>query len=224
MKRISILLIAIFLGSVMTAQANSLLSKRGNNTYQDDESEYYDASKADKVIKGFCGGMMVHSGYQFGGDNPYGFEPNGATFGLGGVAKLQFTKHFRTGFEGYFSSVGLRDKVLRGSHNKIFWAGALVDWFWKAGRFYPYIGVSVGGGTETSLYMFDGNKHDWKAEDEIIYRKHPFGYVDPFVGCDFAVGKAIRLTVKADWILAVNNEGLNRPLGPRFYLGVIFAR
>ena len=177
-----------------------------------------------KVIKGFCGGMMAHSGWQFGGDNPRGFNPKGVTFGLGGVAKLQFTNHFRAGFEGYFSSVGLRKEVLSGSQNKIFWSGALVDWFWKKGRFYPFVGMGVGGGMETSLYMFKGDKHDWEPEDEIIYRKQPFGYVDPFVGCDFAVGKALRLTIKADWLTAINNEGLNRPLGPRVYFGIIFAR
>ena len=177
-----------------------------------------------KAIKGFCGGMMVHTGYQFGGDNPRGYQPNGATFGLGGVAKVQLTKHFRAGAEGYFSSVDLTQDVMSGSHNKIFWAGALVDWFCQRGRFYPYAGLSVGGGMETSLYMFQGNTNDWKPETEIIYRKQPFAYVDPFIGCDFAAGKAIRFTVKADWLLAFNNEGLNRPLGPRIYFGIIFAR
>ena len=27
-----------------------------------------------KFIKGFSGGMMVHSGYQYGGDNPFGLD------------------------------------------------------------------------------------------------------------------------------------------------------
>lgn len=29
------------------------------------------SAQEQKVIKGFSGGMMIHSGYQFGGDNPY---------------------------------------------------------------------------------------------------------------------------------------------------------
>lgn len=176
-----------------------------------------------KVMKGFCGGMMLHSGYQFGADNPIGVNPKGATFGMGGVAKLQFTKHFRTGFEGYFSSVGLKKDVLKGSFNKIFWAGAIADWFWKCDRFYPYVGVGVGGGMETSLYMLDGNKSDW-VEDDIVYRKQPYGYVDPYVGVSYAVGGIIRLTLRTDWMVAVNNEGLNRPLGPRIYFGILFSR
>jgi hypothetical protein len=53
-----------------------------------------------KLIKGFSGGMMVHSGYQYGGDNPFGLDISSPTFGIGGCAKLNFTDHFRAGFEG----------------------------------------------------------------------------------------------------------------------------
>ena len=44
-----------------------------------------------KAIKGFSGGMMVHSGYQFGGDNPYNLDISSPTFGIGGCAKLHLT-------------------------------------------------------------------------------------------------------------------------------------
>lgn len=180
------------------------------------------AQENDKFIKGFSGGMMAHTGYQFGGDNPFNFNPKGATFGIGGVARLHLTEHFRSGFEGYFSTVGLRKEVVSGSHNKVFWAGALADWFWKSGRFYPYIGTTVGGGMETSFYIFEGDKHDWLPESAVLH-KQPFFALDPFVGCDIEVGEALRLTVKADWLFAINNEGLNKPLGPRIYFGFIFA-
>ncbi len=167
--------------------------------------------------------MMLHSGYQFGGDNPYNYTPKGATFGIGGVARLHLTDHFRAGFEGYFSTMGLKKEVESGSHNKLFWTGALADWYWKCGRFYPYIGATVGGGMETAYYMFEGDKHDWLPEPSAVFHKQPFFAVDPFIGCDIAVGEALRLTVKADWLFAINNEGLNRPLGPRIYFGFIFA-
>ena len=165
---------------------------------------------------------MAHTGYQFGGDNPFGFTPKGATFGIGGVARLHLSKHFRTGFEGYFSSMGLKKEVKSGSHNKVFWTGALADWYWQFGRFYPYMGATVGGGMETSFYIFDGDKHDWE-EERAVFHKQPFFAVDPFIGCDIAVGEALRLTVKTDWLIAINNEGLNRPVGPRIYFGFIFA-
>ncbi len=177
-----------------------------------------------KFIKGFSGGMMAHTGYMFGGDNPYGYNPQGMTFGLGGCAKLHFTNHFRAGFEGYFSNVGLRKEPFQsGSHNKVFWAGALADWFWKCGRFTPFAGAGTGGGMETACYILAGDKHDWLPEGSAIYRKQPFFYVDPYVGTEFKVGRALRLILKADWLLAINSEGLNRPQGPRLYFGVIFA-
>ena len=162
--------------------------------------------KDSKVIKGFSGGMMLHTGYLSGCDNPYDFKPSGATFGIGGVAKLHVSEHFRAGFEGYFSTMGLKKEVQSGSFNKLFWTGVLADCFWKIGRFYPYVGATVGGGMETA-----------------VYNKKPFFAVDPFVGVEYAVGEALRLTLKADWLLAVNKDGLNRPMGPRMYFGFIFA-
>ena len=175
-----------------------------------------------KLIKGFSGGMMVHTGYQFGGDNPYNINVNSPTFGLGGCAKLHFTEHFRAGFEGYFSSAPVHDRVQSGSHNKLFWTGALADFFWKVGKLVPYIGATVGGGVETSFYMFEGNKHNWEIDKSVLH-KQPFFALDPYVGVEYKVGRALRLTLKADWLLAVHSDGLNRPMGPRLYFGVIFA-
>jgi hypothetical protein len=176
-----------------------------------------------KFIKGFSGGMMLHSGYQYGGDNPYNYNPRGATFGIGGVARLHLSDHFRVGFEGYFSTLGLSHDLVKGSHNKLFWTGILTDWYWKAGRFYPYVGASFGGGMETAYYMFEGDSHDWLPETDVVFNKQPFFAVDPFVGCDIAVGEALRLTFKVDWLMAIRSSGLNRPHGPRVYFGFIFA-
>ena len=134
--------------------------------------------QTDKVIKGFSGGMMIHSGYQFGGDNPYGYIPKGGTFGLGGVARVHLSKHFRSGFEGYFSTMGLKKGVESGSHNKVFWTGALADFYWNFGKFYPYAGATVGGGMETSCYIFEGDKHDWIPEGHLVYHKQGFFALD----------------------------------------------
>ena len=176
-----------------------------------------------KFIKGFSGGMMVHSGYQYGGDNPFGVDISSPTFGIGGCAKLHLTDHFRTGFEGYFSTAPIRKVVESGSHNKLFWTGLLADWFWQHGKLIPYIGTTLGGGMETAFLMFEGDKHDWTPEGMTVLHKQPFFAIDPYVGVEYAVGKALRLTLKADWMLAINSDGLNRPMGPRVYFGFIFA-
>lgn len=175
------------------------------------------------LIKGFSGGMMIHSGYQTGCDNPFGYNMQGATFGIGGVARLHLTDHFRTGFEGYVSTLGLKNDVAKGSHNKIFWTGLLTDWYWQKGKFYPYTGITIGGGMETSYLMFDGSSDDWQREENAVFRKAGFVAVDPFVGCDIAIGEAVRLTFKVDYLLAIRKQELNRPYGPRFYVGFIFA-
>ena len=235
MKTRTLLSIAIFLVSFVAAGATSGTSE----TSEASETTSVTASAAaastasaaaaasehheTKAIKGFSGGMMVHTGYLSGGDNPFGYDATGATFGIGGVAKLHLSKHFRAGFEGYFSNMGLHKGVSSGSFNKLFWTGALADCFWKVGKFYPYVGATVGGGMETAFYMFEGNKHDWLPEAAAVYNKKPFFAVDPFVGVEYAVGEALRLTLKADWLLAINKDGLNRPMGPRIYFGFIFA-
>lgn len=202
MKRI--LALIIFIAAAATAQAGQ------NNTDK-------------KIIKGFAGGMMVHSGYLKGGDNPFGYEPSGATFGIGGLAKVNLSKHFRTGFEGYVSTMGLGKELAKGSFNKVFWTGLLGDFFWKVGKFYPYVGCTIGGGMETAYYMFSGEKSDWVPEANAVFHKDPFFAVDPFAGVEYAVGQTIRLTLKADYLLAIHSNSLNKPLGPRIYFGIIFA-
>lgn len=176
-----------------------------------------------KVIKGFSGGMMLHSGYLFGSDNPFNYNATGATFGIGGCAKLHLSENFRAGFEGYFSNMGLHKDIEDGSFNKVFWTGVLGDFFWKFGKLYPYVGVTAGGGMETAFYIFEGDKHDWLPEQSAVYNKKPFFALDPFAGVEYKVGEALRLTLKADWLLAFNSDGLNRPMGPRIYFGFIFA-
>ena len=232
MKTGTLLSIAIFLASFVAAGATSgtyetsgasettsVAAAAASAATSAAASEHHET----KAIKGFSGGMMVHTGYLSGGDNPFGYDAAGATFGIGGVAKLHLSKHFRAGFEGYFSNMGLHKGVSSGSFNKLFWTGALADCFWKVGKFYPYVGATVGGGMETAFYMFEGDKHDWLPEAAAVYNKKPFFAVDPFVGVEYAVGEALRLTLKADWLLAINKDGLNRPMGPRIYFGFIFA-
>ena len=176
-----------------------------------------------KFVKGFSGGMMVHSGYQYGCDNPFGLDISSPTFGIGGCAKLHLSDHFRTGFEGYFSTAPIRQGVESGSHNKLFWTGVLADLFWQRGKLIPYIGTTLGGGMETSFFMFEGDKHDWVPEANAVLHKQPFFAIDPYVGVEYVVGKALRLMLKTDWMFAINSDGLNKPMGPRVYFGCIFA-
>jgi hypothetical protein len=71
--------------------------------------------------------------------------------------------------------------------------------------------------------MFEGSSDDWGYEPRAVFHKQGFVAVDPFAGCDIALGEAVRLTLKVDWLLAIRKQELNRPFGPRLYVRFIFA-
>ena len=58
-----------------------------------------------KLIHGFDGGMMVHTGYLSGHLDAIGYDVKGMPVGIGGVARLHVGKHFRVGGEGYISNL-----------------------------------------------------------------------------------------------------------------------
>ena len=114
-----------------------------------------------KFIKGYDGGMMVHTGYVTNSVSPLDYYAEGPTFGIGGLVKLRLSDHFRNGVEGYISTMG---QMENGSYSKVFWSGSTFDFFWQMGKWMPYVGLTTGGGTVTHFLMFEGDKHDWVSE------------------------------------------------------------
>ena len=86
-----------------------------------------------------------------------------------------------------------------------------------------FLALLMAGSTLATLSACNQGKHDWELEQKSVLHKQPFFAIDPYVGIEYAVGEALRLTLKADWLLAINSDGLNRPMGPRIYFGFIFA-
>ena len=95
-----------------------------------------------------------------------------------------------------------------GSYVKTFWAGLLADYTWTWGRFAPYLGVTVGGGTTTDFLRFEGSKKDWAAEPEAYFHKEPFVTIDPFIGCDYIVSSKLHLTLKLDYLNGIGGKEL----------------
>lgn len=177
------------------------------------------AQEKKKFIKGYDGGMMVHTGYVTNSVSPLSYYAEGATFGIGGLIKLRFSDHFRNGFEGYISTIGQMDN---GSYSKVFWSGSTFDFFWEKGKWMPYVGLTTGGGTVTHFLMFEGDKHDWVSEPISYFNKKAFFAIDPYLGCDYCLSDAMHLTMRLDYLFAVGKD-VHVPQGPRLYFGFIFS-
>ena len=171
-----------------------------------------------KLLRGFDGGMMVHTGFLSGNLDAIGYQAKGAPLGIGGVIHLHLGEHFRVGGEGYISTLSQRGN---GSYLKYGWGGLLADYYTVVGRFQPYAGLTLGGGALTTLLMFEEPASAWAPVDGTRYHRQGFMAIDPFVGCDFIVSKAMHLTLKLDYLCALSASKL-LPHGPRLYIGFLF--
>ncbi len=171
-----------------------------------------------RSIRGFDGGMMVHTGYLKGSLDAIGYEAKGMPMGIGGVIRLHLGNHSRIGSEGYVSTLGQRDN---GSYLKFGWGGLLADAYWVAGRVQPYAGITLGGGSMTTLLMMEEPASSWAPIDGTRYHRQGFMAVDPFIGCDFIVSGPMLLTLKVDYLCALSKSNL-LPDGPRIYFGFLF--
>ena len=172
-----------------------------------------------KILNGFDGGMMLHTGYLKGEITPLNYTAKGMPMGIGGVIRLHLGKHIRVGSEGYVSTLHVEHN---GSYSKLGWGGLLVDGYWPLGKVMPYVGLTIGGGGVTTCLMTEGNSHDWQSEEELVYNKSTLMIVDPFIGCDFIVSEALHITLKCDYICGFSKKEIHMPQGPRLYLGFIF--
>ena len=105
---------------------------------------------AQKIYRGFDGGMMLHTGYLYGSLAEGAYSVKGAPFGVGGAIRVHLGAHFRLGGEGYVSSLKINGND---SYLKYGWGGLLADAYTVWERFQPYVGVTLGGGAMTTLLM-----------------------------------------------------------------------
>lgn len=179
---------------------------------------------------GFSGGMMIHSGYlqserfELTDANNHPISQNkieGTPFGIGGAARLHFGKHLRVGGEGYVSDIRYNSN---GSYASTSWGGLLVDCIWQIKRFAPFAGLLVGGGNTKNLTLSEKYADDYMIENNTSFREYSFLAIAPFVGVEYAVNSKIRLTLKADYLINLNNPQNDFAHGPRIFLGFMFYR
>ena len=194
-----------------------------------------DETEKNKVYQGCSGGMMVHTGYLFGrdGNAPKTSDgrlcsPQGATFGIGGAARVHLWKHLRTGFEGFVSTMpsgttDCKDVLKGGSYVQMGYGGVLADCCWRLEKVWPYIGGTIGGGAMKGLYILDGDQNSWEKDANSTFHKQSFFYIAPYVGCDYCMTQKVHLTFRLDWMLAFHHRELCQPSGPRLYVGFMFC-
>ena len=94
----------------------------------------------------------------------------------------------------------------------------------KIGRFHPYVGVTIGGGSAKNLILLNDTPNDFVVENESAsYRSYPFMAVDPFIGVEYKATRRLNLLLKVDYLMNVTNRQADFVTGPRIYFGFIFC-
>lgn len=165
----------------------------------------------------FDGGMMVHTGYLSASLPAGGYDAAGVPFGIGGTMRIHLGPVVRLGGEGFISTLSLMDN---GSYVRIGWGGVVAEARWKIGRWHPFAGATLGGGSANSLLVFNGDTDDWLAEPNTVFHTESFMLVDPHLGVEYALTERIVLTSRLSWLLPLRSVDV--PLGPRLFVGFVF--
>lgn len=165
----------------------------------------------------FDGGMMLHTGYLSATLPAQSYTASGMPFGIGGTMRFHIGSVVRVGGEGFISTLNLMDN---GSYVRIGWGGLVAEARWRLGRWQPFAGATVGGGTATTLLVFNGEADDWMAEPNTVFHSEGFMLADPHFGIEYALTERIVLTSRLSWLLPF--RAVDVPLGPRLFVGFVF--
>ncbi len=202
-----------------------------------------------KILTGFSGGMMLHLGYAFS-QSPDALFRNaslrdyeqlsslprsGVTMGIGGALRVHLLNHIHLGSEGFMSSMPL---MKTGSHVRMGYGGVLCDYYWTWGKVSPLLGMTVGGGSMSRLYVPYDKEEIESTETETTYNasytKTPFFMLDPYIGLEIELTRRAALLLRVDWVLPFGGNGSQlsknvswshyiSPSGPRLYVGFMFG-
>ena len=176
-------------------------------------------------FQGYSGGMMLHTGYLFGGELNMGDASSptkiqGTPFGIGGALRFHFGKHLRIGTEGYSSNLRYGEK--KNSFLSLGWGGLLIDCQWKIKKTTIFCGGTIGGGSVKNVAVADGINPN-SSEKNAVYRKYGLMLITPFVGMEYAVSSRINVAVKVDCVVNLTKKQSDFAIGPRIYTGFIFS-
>ena len=248
-KNIIVLVLALLPLGLMAQEQENLTSASSQTEQQQSNSQ----KKKSAIFTGFSGGMMLHIGYQFSddprkifsnsglGSSDYlkGLPTNGLCYGIGGTARIHLLDHIHLGAEGGMSIMPLMGT---GSSIRNGWGGAACDIYTEWGIARPLLGLMVGGGSMSRLYVPSNalvtiTSGDEQTNYNASYTKTPYFLLDPYVGVEIALKEHTALLLRIDYMLpfgrstsnlVTQTEGLNwnrflTPSGPRLYIGFMFG-
>lgn len=240
-------------------ESSNEYSYSDEQTYTEEETpaqKNYNQPKEKKnrsaVFTGFSGGMMVNIGYLFTdspekvfsntglGDASYvkGLPKSGFTVGIGGALRVHLLNHIHVGGEGFVSTMPLMGT---GSSVRTGWGDAFCDVYTTWGKVSPMIGLGLGGGAMSRLYVPEQENtilpYNIAADGTYYnasYTKTGFFLLDPYIGMEIALKSHVSLIIKLDYMLPFGKSGSSltqsikwsnfmTPTGPRLYVGFMFG-
>ena len=240
-----------FLALGITAQAQEAYTNDSIPQQQQpqEQEQTKEKKKASEIFTGFSGGMMLHGGYLFSddprkvfsnsglGNDDYvkGLPKKGFCFGIGGLMRIHLINHIHVGAEGFVSTMPLMGT---GSSVRMGWGGAFCDVYTTWGKVRPFVGMTIGGGSMSRLFVPDKASIVTTSDSTIYnasYTKSSFFLLDPYIGIEIALKTHTALLIRIDYILPfgksaskltdnVKWSNFMSPSGPRLYIGFIFGK
>lgn len=180
------------------------------------------------VYRGFSGGMLLHTGYVWGNNIDAPYHLSGIALGIGGSIRIHLWNHFRIGGEGYVTTLhsnfsSEKDHLQEGSYIRYGCGGILADYNYQWDKIWLYVGGTIGGGAQRSLFIEQGNQNDWETETSTYFNKTPYVFFAPYIGTDFCITQKVRISIKLDYSLLFHKKALIYPTGCRLYIGFMFC-
>jgi len=177
---------------------------------------------AQKYFQGYSGGMMLHTGYVWGGSVhtqrfPEKIKIEGMPFGIGGLLRFHLGKHLCIGGEGYNSTLFYGKNK---SNTTLSWGGLLIDYQYEIKKFTVFSGGTVGGGSVKNITVF-ADVSNPNAENA-VYQRYAIMLINPFIGTEYALSPKIHLIMKADYLINITAKRSDFATGFRIYAGFVF--
>jgi hypothetical protein len=126
-----------------------------------------------------------------------------------------------------------------GSSVRSGWGGGFCDFYTQWGKVQPFIGMTIGGGSMSRLFVpKQAADVNYTTADSTYYNasytKTPFFLLDPYVGIEIGLKGHAAILIRIDYMLPFGKTGSKltedvrwsnfmSPTGPRLYIGFMFG-